>query len=110
MMMSSILTNKEPPNLGRDIRNMFISLVMKNCKDSSEILSVKFVKAPTLLVVQQHHCQKKQFLLVLMMTIMMGTVHCMPFHVIVITQNYELRKAIIVTDMPTLKQNCLILQ
>uniref|UniRef100_A0A1X7V8M6 Uncharacterized protein n=1 Tax=Amphimedon queenslandica TaxID=400682 RepID=A0A1X7V8M6_AMPQE len=33
------------------------------------------------LVVQQHHCQMKEFLIVLLMSLVMGTVYFMPFHI-----------------------------
>uniref|UniRef100_A0A1X7SH86 Uncharacterized protein n=1 Tax=Amphimedon queenslandica TaxID=400682 RepID=A0A1X7SH86_AMPQE len=33
------------------------------------------------LVVQQHHCQMKEFLIVLVMSLVMGTVYFMPFHI-----------------------------
>uniref|UniRef100_A0A1X7UB43 Uncharacterized protein n=1 Tax=Amphimedon queenslandica TaxID=400682 RepID=A0A1X7UB43_AMPQE len=33
------------------------------------------------LAVQQHHCQMKRFLIVLLMSLVMGTVYCMPFHI-----------------------------
>uniref|UniRef100_A0A1X7TK61 Uncharacterized protein n=1 Tax=Amphimedon queenslandica TaxID=400682 RepID=A0A1X7TK61_AMPQE len=45
-----------------------------------EILNLKFVKLLlSYLVVQQHHCQMKEFLIVLLMSLVMGTVYYMPF-------------------------------
>uniref|UniRef100_A0A1X7VKY0 Uncharacterized protein n=1 Tax=Amphimedon queenslandica TaxID=400682 RepID=A0A1X7VKY0_AMPQE len=33
------------------------------------------------LAVQQHHCQMKEFLIVLLMSLVMRTVYFMPFHI-----------------------------
>uniref|UniRef100_A0A1X7UPG2 ATP-dependent DNA helicase n=1 Tax=Amphimedon queenslandica TaxID=400682 RepID=A0A1X7UPG2_AMPQE len=38
------------------------------------------------LVVQQHHCQMKEFLIVLLMFLVMGTVYFMPFHISLLGQ------------------------
>uniref|UniRef100_A0A1X7VDZ6 Uncharacterized protein n=1 Tax=Amphimedon queenslandica TaxID=400682 RepID=A0A1X7VDZ6_AMPQE len=46
------------------------------------------------LVVQQHHCQMKEFLIVLLMSLVMGTVYLMPFYISLLG-HYELREAIV---------------
>uniref|UniRef100_A0A1X7UKG6 Uncharacterized protein n=1 Tax=Amphimedon queenslandica TaxID=400682 RepID=A0A1X7UKG6_AMPQE len=33
------------------------------------------------LAVQQHHCPMKEFLIVFLMSLVMGTVYLMPFHI-----------------------------
>uniref|UniRef100_A0A1X7UVE8 Uncharacterized protein n=1 Tax=Amphimedon queenslandica TaxID=400682 RepID=A0A1X7UVE8_AMPQE len=38
------------------------------------------------LVVQQHHCQMKEFLIVLLMSLVMGTVYFIPFHMSLLGQ------------------------
>uniref|UniRef100_A0A1X7T6H4 Uncharacterized protein n=1 Tax=Amphimedon queenslandica TaxID=400682 RepID=A0A1X7T6H4_AMPQE len=62
------------------------------------------------LVAQQHHCQMKEFLKVLLMSLVMGTVYFMPFHISLLCQllsitNYAKQLFVI---CQTLK-NCLII-
>uniref|UniRef100_A0A1X7USY4 Uncharacterized protein n=1 Tax=Amphimedon queenslandica TaxID=400682 RepID=A0A1X7USY4_AMPQE len=63
------------------------------------------------LVVEQHHCQMKEFLIVLLMSQVMGTVYFMPFHILLLgpclsITNYVKQLLVI---CQTLK-NCLIVQ
>uniref|UniRef100_A0A1X7UZ23 Uncharacterized protein n=1 Tax=Amphimedon queenslandica TaxID=400682 RepID=A0A1X7UZ23_AMPQE len=47
-----------------------------------EILNLKFVTAARILPGSpQHHCQMKEFLIVLLMSLVIGTVYFMPFHI-----------------------------
>uniref|UniRef100_A0A1X7TNW9 Uncharacterized protein n=1 Tax=Amphimedon queenslandica TaxID=400682 RepID=A0A1X7TNW9_AMPQE len=58
------------------------------------------------LAVQQYHCQIKEFLIVLLMSLVMGTVYFMPFHISFtgsISQHYDLRTAI-VSNMPNFEE------
>uniref|UniRef100_A0A1X7UQ79 Uncharacterized protein n=1 Tax=Amphimedon queenslandica TaxID=400682 RepID=A0A1X7UQ79_AMPQE len=58
------------------------------------------------LAVQQHHCQITEFLIVLLMSLVMGTVYFMPFHISLLGQflsNTNYVKAI-VSNMPNFEE------
>uniref|UniRef100_A0A1X7TYQ8 Uncharacterized protein n=1 Tax=Amphimedon queenslandica TaxID=400682 RepID=A0A1X7TYQ8_AMPQE len=62
------------------------------------------------LVVQQHHCQMKEFLIVLLMSLMMGTVYFMPFYISLLGQFLSITNYVkqLLVICQTLKKNCLI--
>uniref|UniRef100_A0A1X7TT35 Uncharacterized protein n=1 Tax=Amphimedon queenslandica TaxID=400682 RepID=A0A1X7TT35_AMPQE len=58
------------------------------------------------LAVQQHHCQMKEFVIVLVMSLVMATVYFMPFHISLLGQflsNTNYVKAI-VSNMPNFEE------
>uniref|UniRef100_A0A1X7TRB6 Uncharacterized protein n=1 Tax=Amphimedon queenslandica TaxID=400682 RepID=A0A1X7TRB6_AMPQE len=61
------------------------------------------------LVAQQHHCQMKEFLIVLLMSLVMGTVYFIPFHISLLGQFLSITNYVkqLLVICQTLK-NCLI--
>uniref|UniRef100_A0A1X7V7U3 Uncharacterized protein n=1 Tax=Amphimedon queenslandica TaxID=400682 RepID=A0A1X7V7U3_AMPQE len=59
---------------------MYITLVMLNFKEGVRLKNSNLSQLlESYLVVQQHHCQMKEFLTVLLMSLVMGTVYFMYF-------------------------------
>uniref|UniRef100_A0A1X7T3G8 Uncharacterized protein n=1 Tax=Amphimedon queenslandica TaxID=400682 RepID=A0A1X7T3G8_AMPQE len=91
---------------------MFITLVMKNIKEGGVRFQISNLSQllESYLVVQQHHCQMKEFLIVLLMSLVMGTVYFMPFHISLLGQFLSITKYVkqLLVTCQTLKKNCLI--
>uniref|UniRef100_A0A1X7UQ74 Uncharacterized protein n=1 Tax=Amphimedon queenslandica TaxID=400682 RepID=A0A1X7UQ74_AMPQE len=62
------------------------------------------------LAVQQHHCQMKEFLIVLLMSLVMVTVYFMPFHISLLGPFFSVMRYVeqLFVICQTLKKNCLI--
>uniref|UniRef100_A0A1X7VBS0 Uncharacterized protein n=1 Tax=Amphimedon queenslandica TaxID=400682 RepID=A0A1X7VBS0_AMPQE len=75
------------------------------------MLNLKFL-LESYLVVQLHYCQMKEFLIVLLMSLVMGTVYFMPFHISLLGQFLSITNYIkqLLVICQTLKKNCLMVQ
>uniref|UniRef100_A0A1X7UMP6 Uncharacterized protein n=1 Tax=Amphimedon queenslandica TaxID=400682 RepID=A0A1X7UMP6_AMPQE len=62
------------------------------------------------LIVQQHHCQMKEFLIVFLMSLVMETVYFMPFHISLLGQFFSITNYVkqLLAICQILKKNCLI--
>uniref|UniRef100_A0A1X7SRA4 Uncharacterized protein n=1 Tax=Amphimedon queenslandica TaxID=400682 RepID=A0A1X7SRA4_AMPQE len=75
-------------------------------------MMVNLVLLEYYLVVKQHHCQMKEFLIVLLMFLVMGTVYFMPFHISLLgpflSITIHVKPLLVICQ--TLKKNCLIVR
>uniref|UniRef100_A0A1X7U4M2 Uncharacterized protein n=1 Tax=Amphimedon queenslandica TaxID=400682 RepID=A0A1X7U4M2_AMPQE len=81
-----VVKNDHSSSLIVSIKLSSIKLKRSNPKKDDVIFTDEELPNPDILlesylVVQQHHCQMKEFLIVLLMSLVIGTVYFMPFHI-----------------------------